>query len=391
MQEVIVVYFGELWLKGKNRPNFIKMLKDNVLDSISGLKYSRFVPLRDRFLIYIDGSSDTGSILEKLGYVFGISRFIKGVITDNSIDSVLKAAFKLCSNEIGPFKISAHRTDKSLEFTSKDIVSAFINQDSIEVSRDSDKILFINPTNIGTFEYLNKEVFKGLGGLPVGMSGKAVILLSGGIDSPVASYYAMKRGLVPIYLHVHAFNDNGKAENSKMGLILETLSKYYSRFRVYYVPAYIFQLSILDVKHSFEIILFKRMLYQMAKKIAKKEGAKVIVTGESLSQVSSQTVSNLISTSHDVNDLLVMRPLIGLDKQDIISKAKEIGTYDQSIIKYKDVCSMHSRDAVTTTRLSYIDELSNSVGMDDISDRSLLKADVLDYPIVKLKRSDRLP
>ncbi len=374
-----MVYFGELWLKGKNRPNFIKMLKNNILDSISGLNYKEFVPIRDRFLIYIDSSSDTDRILEKLGYVFGISKFIKGVITENSIDSILEAAKHLCNKEAGPFKISAHRTDKSLKFTSDDIVSAFIRQDKIEVSKDSDKTLFINPTNIGTFEYLYKDIFKGLGGLPVGMSGKAVILLSGGIDSPVASYYAMKRGLAPIYLHVHAFDDNSKAENSKMKLILEDLSKYYNKFKVYYVPAYIFQLSILDVKHSFEIILFKRMLYQIAQKVAKKEGAKVIVTGESLSQVSSQTVSNLISTSHGVKDLLVMRPLIGFDKQDIISKAKEIGTYDRSIMKYKDVCSMHSRDAVTTTRLKEIEDLSDSVGIDDISDRSLLKADVLDY------------
>ncbi len=380
-KKVVIIHFGELWLKGRNRPNFIRQLYKNIENALGGSDYNEFESWRDRFVIYLNEKSDADFILKKLGYVFGISWFSIAYLTDSNIENMMNTVNSLLSNydpEIS-YKIEAHRTDKSLAFNSYQIVSAFIKQDKIKVSKDSSHIIYINPTNKGTFIYFGDEINKGLGGFPVGVSGKAIILFSGGIDSPVAAYYAMKKGLEPIYVHVHSFDDNKKAEKSKIPELINQLSNFNNGSKAYYIPSSIFQISILKVKHSFEIILFKRFIYSIGEMIAKKEKADVIVTGESLGQVSSQTVSNLISTSYKIKNEFVMRPLIAFDKSEIIKKAKEIGTFDISIKPYKDVCSMHSRDAITNSSNAKLDELSKLIEMDDIVIRSLLKSDSLSY------------
>ena len=351
----IVIHFGEIWLKGKNRSAFVNRLLANINSALKGEAYSRLANERDRFMLYLSDDSNVESILEKLRYVFGLQWFAPVIFVENDMRRIVDSSKEIVRSG-STVRIVAHRSFKQIKFTSMDIVKAFINgAQSLPffIDKDADEELFINVTEKNTLMHTNK--IKGPGGLPVGSAGRAVILFSGGIDSPVAAYYAMKRGLFPIYLHVHALQSNDEVEKSKIGVLMKMLSKYCSDYVSYYVPAHVFQAKAIKTPGRYELVLFKRFLIKLAERVAKREIASTIVTGESLSQVASQTVKNLIASEYGCR-LLIMRPLIGLDKKEIVDKAVDIGTFDVSKKVYRDVCSLRARNPSTGARADAITE-----------------------------------
>ena len=197
-----------------------------------------------------------------------------------------------------------------------------------KIDKDAETDLYINATKDFTFLYT--ERIQGAGGLPVGSSGNAVVLLSGGIDSPLATFYAMKRGLRPIYMHVHAFPNNKDVKLSKIKELVKILSAYSVNPKTYLMPGHVFQSAAMKIHNKYELVLFKSFLYRLAEGIAEKEEAEAIVSGESLGQVASQTIGNLTASQIGIKRF-IMRPLIGFDKQEIINMAKKIGTFDVSI------------------------------------------------------------
>jgi len=372
--DAIVIHFGEMWLKGRNRNSFIKILSKNIRSRLTGIDYRELKLFRDRFVLYLNPAQKIKDALDRLDYVFGVSWFAPVRITESSIDSILKVAPEFrAKGRTTPFRIEVHRADKSLPFTSVDVVSAFIkhqNELPFEINKDSARILFTNVTSDKTFIYTEKR--KGLGGLPVGSSGKAVVLLSGGIDSPVASYFAMKRGLEPVYLHLHNFASNEEAEGSKIKEEMEILSRY-SDAKIYYAPGYLFQSYAAKSPKRYELILFKRFMYRLAEKVAEREGASAIVTGESLGQVASQTVGNLVSSSLGIKSLMV-RPLICFDKEEIISRSRELGMYDTSIKSYADVCSIHARNPTTSANPKLLKSYYKDAELETALKKTIAKA-----------------
>ena len=350
--DVIAVHFGEIWLKGRNRSQFIAVLRRNIERALYGERYIELRVERDRFMIYLGDDSDQRSIMEKLGCVFGISWFALSVIAGQSIEEIAAGAGKLAEDAKwnGGVRVAASRSYKGYKYTSDGVVGELLKmQDRLPFHMDKDGPgrLFINIREGDAV--LCSEKIRGLGGLPVGASGRAVVLLSGGIDSPVAAFLAMKRGLSPVYLHVHAFPDNGSAEKSKVGELVAHLSRHSGSSRIYYVPAHVFQAAATRAPQSHELVLFRYFLYRLAERVAKKENAIAIVTGESLGQVASQTAPNMLASQQGVKSLLV-RPLVCMDKEEIIGIAKRIGTYDTSIRKYPDVCSMRARHPATSAK-----------------------------------------
>ncbi len=382
MKSVITVHFGELWLKGKNRGLFIDKLVQNILGSINKSHYKGFETLRDRFIIYPTNTSSSHKITDKLKYVFGISWYGHAYIIENDMDKILLFLEELSEKDDLKGKcvrIDAHRSYKKLPFSSKELITKILkHKDNIHFMLDKEsKIkIMINPTKVGTFVYTNKIV--GMGGLPTGSSGKAIVLFSGGIDSPIATFYAMRRGLEPIYLHLHTFNKNESANKSKIGKLIKILNKYSKNSVSYMLPSYIFESSIIETNPKYGMLLFKRFLFEVADSIAVKEDASAIVTGESIGQVASQTISNLYASSCNSKHLVV-RPLIGFDKLDIIKKAKEIGTYETSIIKYKDVCSFHASNPATSANPKYIDILYKRTDLKTAVEHTLLRSSRYKY------------
>lgn len=372
----IVIHFGEIWLKGRNRHSFISILRSNIAEALNGERYSKLEDRRDRFFLVLNEDSDMESIMGKLSHIFGISWFAPVVTAKNSMTSILDAAKRM----LGPddtVRIVPHRSVKNLDFSSVDVVSHFIkNSNSLgfTIDKNAKDELYINITKEHSYLHVGKR--RSVGGLPVGSSGSAVILLSGGIDSPVASFYAMKRGLVPIHMHVHAFPSNEDDKISKIKELGKILSKYYPKQKLYLMPAHVFQSAAMKTPKRYELVLFKLFLYRLAEGIADMEDADCIVSGESLGQVASQTIENLASSQRGVKRLII-RPLIGFDKQEIIDIAKSIGTYDESVRKYKDVCSIAARNPATRSKADVIKRLWDEVDMEQAVRMTLEKASVV--------------
>ncbi len=364
-----IVKYSEIALKGKNRSFFEKKLAENIRKQ-TGMSTKRI----DGRII-AEGEGD-------LSRVFGIASFSPVIEMERDIDEIGKKALQEMKNMRGKtMKVYCTRADK--KFPKK----------SMEISRQIGGILFnagygadMKNPDIKVFvefvkgrAYLYFEKKRGLGGLPVGSSGKIVSLLSGGIDSPVSTWYAMKRGCTPICLHVHAFKSNEQAKKSKIKDILGVLSSYTPEIKCYFIPYYIFQSNVLGVPEKYELAIFRRYLFRLAEKIASVEGAKAIFTGESLGQVASQTLEN-IYVSSDAVKTPILRPLIGFDKEEIICTAKYIGTYNISIKQYRDCCSIIARHPSTKPKISRVLEVEKNIDMEGIVDKSLDEMDFIQIP-----------
>ncbi len=376
--QIIVMHFGEIFLKGRNRGAFVNRLYSNVKASLEGERYDRLENARDRFILHLNKDSDIKRICEKLSHVFGITWFAPAIVSGSGLKQMREASSAFFDKS-KTVRIVPRRSFKGLKYTSIDIVKEFIdNQEKLnfKIEKESENRLYI--TALKDYAILYSDRHNGLGGLPVGVSGKAVVLLSGGIDSPVAAFYAMKKGLVPVYLHVHAFATNGEAAASKMKEVVGLLSRYSRSSKVYFVPVHVFQSVAISVPNKYELMLFKRFLYKLAERIAKKENASVIVTGESMGQVASQTVENLIASEQRIKQL-IMRPLIGFDKQEIIDMAKKIGSYELSIVDYPDVCSIRSKNPLTATRSKALEEMYKRSNMGKALSRTMKKAEPISF------------
>ena len=374
MDKVIIVRFGELWLKGGNRYIFVRKLKTSIERKLKTTN-SRIVAKRDRFMIYAP-ARETATVKKALAYVFGISWYGEAYVVKSELKHILKgvvSASKKANLSGKNVRIEAHRSFKGLGFTSSDIVSALLKvKDSLPFTPDSssENIIMVNPDKHETYIYTEK--IKGLGGMPYGSSGRAVVLISGGIDSPVAAFYAMKRGLEVVYLHIHPFKDYKNALNSKMGPLLTELSRYSDVAKIYLLPSYIFESKILGTDPKNEMVLFKSFMMGLADMLADKEECDAIVTGESLAQVSSQTLTNL-GISSSKTSRLVIRPLICFDKEEIVGIAKRIMTYDTSILEYRDVCAFHSKNPATAASRKAIDKTYALKGLDEAAASTLKK------------------
>jgi thiamine biosynthesis protein ThiI len=379
-EKVIIVHFGELWLRGHNRGSYISRLKSNMLSMLDGESFE-FEQVYDRFVLHISEGSDIGAINSRLSHLFGISGYEVAYVAESRLASITKMSGKVLADsgirKGSTLRISAHRSDKRLKFNSNDIVKGIIkvcNAAGIEPEiKGAEHQLFVNVTRDAAFLYT--ERIRGLGGLPIGTSGKAVVLLSGGIDSPVAAWYAMKRGLEPIYVHIHGFPSADQALGSKIPRVTGILSSYCNGTSTYYVPSHIFQVSSAKAG-KYELILLKSFMLRIAEMVAKKEGAEAIYTGDALGQVASQTTSNLQAEQYGIK-MQVLRPLIGMDKQEIINKAREIGTYDESIKPYRDVCSINARNPATKTPLEVMKKLIKATGAVKVASRSLKEAKII--------------
>ncbi len=376
---VISVRFGELWLRGRNRGRFIKALMRNLSERLmkEDLEISREY---DRILISPEKAANLERIMAKLSTVFGISRFEVAHATAPDMKSIKKLSSELMSGagKGHVLRIQSHRSYKQHKFNSVDIVSELLKtakKMGIDVSnKDYDTDLSVNVTKDRAFISTQRQ--KGAGGLPVGSGGKAIVLLSGGIDSPVAAWYAMKRGMSPVYVHFHGFPNNNAKELKKIKALADRLSEYYPHYRMYIIPASQFQVSALSAGRS-ETVLLKHFMLLAADRIAEIEGSHMIYTGDCLGQVSSQTPQNLLSEGQGIR-CAVARPLIGFDKEEIIGIAKRIGTYEMSLQPYHDVCSINARNPSTDVSEELIKVMAKKMKLDGMAAKAVKSAKIID-------------
>jgi len=343
-QSVIFMRVGEIFLKGKNRWQFEKRLIENIKRKLQGV-FCTLSFERNRYIVSDYSVSDTQSIISKLQTVFGLHSLSTGLRVPSDFDAIAAAALSFAL-QAGTFRITVNRGDKSFKYSSMELareLGAHILDKQKKLTVD-----LHNPNctiNVDVREegvtYLYRDKIQGAGGMPVGSGGKGLLLLSGGIDSPVAGYAMAKRGLQLDALHFHSYPYTSQEAQDKVKRLKAQLENYCQAIPLLMVPFTKIQQAI--QKHcndSYSITIMRRIMMQIAKRVAVARGCGCLVNGECLAQVASQTLESLAVTNEATGQFLVLRPLIGCDKQEIIEIAKRIGTYDISIEPYEDCCTV---------------------------------------------------
>lgn len=345
--------YGELVLKGKNRKDFENNIKNKIKEK---LKNTKVELVNDNNKIYLKLNGEkTEDIIEKIKKVFGINNINLAISTSNDINEIKEKMIEIANKlyEIGArnFKVVVNRSNKSFPINSMDFAkemgaNILINTKFTDVKmKNADVIINLDIRNK---TYISTEKIKLYGGMPLGSSGNGLSLISGGIDSPVASFMMSKRGLKLAYATFHSFPYTSKMAVEKVKKLVEKLAEYNGKSVLYLFNILPLQNAIKE--HTNEIyttILTRRAMMKIAEKISKKYNYEALVTGESLGQVASQTLKGLNCTNNAVN-IPVFRPLIGTDKLEIMEIAKEIDTYDISILPYQDSCEMFAPKSPST-------------------------------------------
>lgn len=354
---LIVIHYGEIALKGDNRKFFEEKLVDNIKKSLqtNGIIFNLVKRISGRILVEIKNKSDGERAKNFLQKVFGITYFAFAQQCNLDIKKIKEMAVEMLKNEnFNSFKVETKRGNKSFALTSQQvneqIGEAVLNKipsirnfsdrtNCVRVDlHNPDIILYIEI--IERYAFLYTEKIKGPGGLPAGISGKAISLISGGIDSPVASYLMMKRGVENIFIHFYSNQEGIEQSLEKVRDILRVLKNYQEKIKVFFVPFGEVQKEIvLKTKADFRVVLYRRIMFLLSNEIANQEKAKALITGESVGQVASQTLDNMLVIEEAVS-LPILRPLAGWDKQEIMDLAKKINTYEISILPHLDCCSM---------------------------------------------------
>jgi thiamine biosynthesis protein ThiI len=380
----IVVHYAEIGLKGGNRPFFEKKLMDNIRISLKGTGCGRVYRLYGRIGIELNKRSEAGKIRERLQKIPGISHFSFATSVERKIEKIRLALDTVAKEKkITTFAVAASRSDKAFSHTSKqlnEILGDYLRKKyrwKVDLS-EPDATFFVEVTEKNAFIYTEK--IKGLGGLPVTSSGKLVSLISGGIDSPVAALEMMKRGCSIVFVHFHNWTKQQKIVKDKVERLVKALSEYQPESRLYMVPFEGLQKKIiLKVPSEYRMIIYRRVMFEMANEIAKMEGALGFVTGDSVGQVASQTLENL-NVIYQKAAFPVFAPLIGTDKNEIINRANVIGTYELSILPYSDCCSfLVAKHPVTRSRPEDVDEIDVRMDISKEIKSALKKAKVKEF------------
>lgn len=351
----ILIRYGELSLKGKNRNVFIRQLKENIKKALKSFSTLEIESQHDRMYIYLK-EEDPNEVANVLSRVFGISSFSFAIKVDSDIDAIVDACLQtLDFSNAKTFKVAARRSDKNFPVISDQInriVAGAILKNStwkVDVHHPDYKIV-IEVHRDST--YIMTDRMAGAGGYPVGVGGKAMVLLSGGIDSPVAAYLMMKRGVRIECIHFASPPYTSENAQQKVLDLASIVSAYQGDLLVHIVPFTNLQLAIYQhADESYAITLMRRMMMRIAEGLAQKRKALVLATGESVGQVASQTLESMVAINSVVN-IPMIRPLVCMDKVEIIELSKKIGTYETSILPYEDCCTIFTpKNPVTKPRV----------------------------------------
>ena len=348
MKEIILIKNGELALKGLNRSTFEDKMIKNIRRRLSDLGKVTFFKSQSTITVYPESEDfDLDEAELRIGRVFGIAGYSRAAVAEKDMADIEKTTLEYFSDKIfayKTFKVEAKRSDKKFPLKSPEIcreIGALMLSNFPFL-----KVDVHNPDLVITVEIRDKEAYirgnqkKGAGGIPVGTSGRGAVLMSGGIDSPVAAYMMARRGLEIMGVHFAAPPYTSEMAENKVKMLTEKVSKYAGRIELYIVPFTEIQLAIRDnCPEEYFTIIMRRLMMEIAERVALGHGAKALITGESLGQVASQTLMALACTDCAC-EMPILRPLVGMDKNDIVEIARKIDTFETSILPYEDCCTV---------------------------------------------------
>ncbi len=340
----VLIRYHEIALKKGNRAYFTELLKRNILSAVKDLGAKEIRSLPARLLLAFKKDVDQETVIRRISSVFGVANFSLVETTARDIEALRARILEaLNGTRFESFRIETQRGDKTFPLNSPEInrrLGAAVKEKSAA------RVDLTHPELTVFVEILPRDAFfgfnkiPGAGGLPVGASGRVVSLISGGIDSPVAAYRMLQRGCRLIFVHFHSAPYLDKTSQEKVRQLVTALTRHQFQSRLYLVPFGEIQRQIVAaVNRPLRVILYRRMMLRIAEGLARKEKAKALVTGESLGQVASQTLENM-ALIQQAAALPILRPLVGMDKQEIIDQARRIGTFEISSIPDQDCCQL---------------------------------------------------
>ena len=349
-KQLLLIRYGELGLKGKNKNIFISKLVNKIRAAMKGMDGWSVHSTWGRLWVEVD-AEETAAALERLRRVFGIYSISPVLEVERDLDAIGVAAFSVLQKALpngGTFKVETRRADKTFPMPSPEISREVANRVFDQIAGDGrydadmhHPELTINVEVRGEGTFIYGETIPGVGGLPVGSGGKALLLLSGGIDSPVAGWMAMKRGVAIEAIHFHSFPFTGEKSKEKVFSLCKILARWQGApVRLHVVHFTEIQKAIYaNCSEEYGITLMRRMMFRLAERIAETRRCLALYTGESVGQVASQTLESM-AVINAVIHLPVLRPLVGMDKEEIMERAKQIGSFETSILPFEDCCTV---------------------------------------------------
>jgi len=367
----VLVRYHEIALKKGNRAYFTELLKRNLLAAVKDLGAKEIRSLPARLLLTFKNEVPAATLIERMSTVFGVANFSIVERTARDIDALRGRILEsLNGGRFQSFRIETQRGDKTFPLTSPEInrqLGAAVQEKS------GARVDLENAEFTVTVEILPRDAFfgfnkiAGAGGLPVGSSGRVAALISGGFDSPVAAYRMMQRGCRIIFVHFHSVPYQDKTSQEKVRQLVQLLTRHQFTSRLYMVPfAEIQRQIVAAVARPLRVVLYRRMMLRIAEAIARQEKAKALITGESLGQVASQTLDNM-AVIQQAARLAILRPLVGMDKQEIIDQARRIGTFEVSSVPDQDCCQLFvPKHPATKARFIDVEEDETKLDVKDL-------------------------
>ncbi len=378
MQEILLVKYGEIILKGLNRPVFEAVLVKNIRRALSEFKGLKIYAAQAT--IYIEPAEDTDmdEVAKKLLKVFGVLSVTRACVVEKDLNKIMKAAVEYCGEALTgtTFKVEAKRADKKFPHTSPEICRAVggylhdkVENLTVNVTNPQN-VVMVEIRDYAAYVYCGK--LAGQGGLPTGTGGRASLLLSGGIDSPVAGYMMAKRGLELDAINFFSYPYTSERAKEKVMDLAKILAGYTSKINLHIVPFTEIQLAIRDnCPEEHLTLIMRRFMMKISEIVARKNGSAALITGESLGQVASQTLQALGVTDDAVN-MPVFRPLIGMDKEEIVQISRRIGAFETSILPYEDCCTVFTpKHPTTKPKLDIILKSESVLPIDELIERAV--------------------
>lgn len=398
MNDVIMIKYGEIILKGLNRPQFEDRLLKNIRRKLYGLGEIKVVRYQAAVYVYPKCDDyDYDTAIERLKKVFGIIWITRAKRLEKDLEAIKEQAL-ICLREVAhegrTFKVEVKRPDKTFPYKSPELqqiigdllFTEFENILSVDV-KNPDIVVMAEIRDEGAYVYAKRE--KGPGGLPVGINGKGALLLSGGIDSPVAGYMMAKRGLELMGVHFHSYPYTSERAKKKVVDLAEVLTGYCGRMELFCVSFTDIQLMINEhAPHDMLVILMRRYMMRIAERLALKNKASALITGESLGQVASQTIYS-IGVTNAVVDMPVFRPLIGMDKDEITTISRKMEAFEISIRPYEDCCTVfvpkHPKTKPTEAMALEAEAVLKEKGIEELVEKAIEEAELI---VISNKKED---
>ncbi len=385
MEKIILIRFGEIFLKGKNRGFFEKVLFQNIQIALEKFNVS-VSKISGRYLVSGFNDDNEAKVIERLKQIPGVFSFSVAYSISTDLDDISKLAVELMSEKTGTFKVDTNRADKKTLTLNSMEISAHIGGEILSKNqklkvdiKNPEHMLFVDIRENGkTYVYSNS--IKGVGGIPVGCSGSGLLLLSGGIDSPVAGFMMAKRGVKVSAVHFHSYPYTSNFAREKVEELAKIISAYTGKITIFMVSVTELQEQIHKCcDENYMITLLRRGMFTIAEKLCKRYNKKMIITGESLGQVASQTIESMSVVGEVVKNTQIIRPLVAFDKCETIEIAKNIGTFETSIRPYEDCCTVFLPESpVIRPKLSDTISEQNKIDFDAIIDRAMQTIEIVE-------------